>query len=88
MLPHVVPVRWVRTDRSSSDISRAAAIPLGHPRSTAQASTGAITQNDGIVDACRSSIASLCTYGVDSSVAAATEKSATSSGSPRRRGAS
>ena len=61
MLPHVVPVRWVRTDRSSSDISTAAAMPPRQPRSTAHASTGVITQNDGIVEACRSSIASLCT---------------------------
>ena len=35
--------------------------PPVQPRSTAQASTAAITQNDGIVEACRSSIASLCT---------------------------
>ena len=61
MLPQVVPVGSVRTDRSSTDISTAAASPPGQPRATAQASTAAITQNDGIVEACRSSIASLCT---------------------------
>ncbi len=72
----------VCTERSSSDMTTAAATPPGQPRTTAHASTAAITQNDGIVEACRSSIASLCTYGVDSSVAAATAKSATQQRQP------
>jgi len=48
------------------------ASPASTNCTTAQASTGVITQNDGIVAACCSSIRSDWTYGVDSSVAAAT----------------
>ena len=88
MLPQVVPVGAVRTDRSSTDTSTATAMPACQPRATAHASTAPITQNGGTVDACRASIASLSTRGVTSRVAAVTSRSAKSSGRPRRRGAS
>ena len=88
MFPHVVPVGMSRTDRSTSEISTATAIPPGQPRITAQASTAAITQKDGIVEAVRASISSLCTNRVLSRAAADTSTSRTSSGRPRRVGAS
>ena len=88
MFPQVVPVGLVRTDRSTAETNAAVASPPGQPSITAQARTAAITQNDGSVEALRASIASLSTSGVLSRASVATSRSTTSSGRPRRRGAS
>src|SRR5690242_16579736 len=88
MLPQVEPTAAVRTETSATDTTTAAATPATQPRQTAQASTGAITQNDGSVDAWRSSIAWLWTTGVISTRSTASPRSATKSQGRRRRGAS